>query len=80
MRRAKLSLHPCCFISNLEHLTRKLSGFCASPVTCASSDPKEPHLRAVVSRTDGTAERRNFTPGAPWTEVPVSRAGTHVPR
>jgi hypothetical protein len=57
MRRAKLSLHPCCFISNLEHLTRKLSGLCASQSLAHHRTPTEPHLRAVVSRTDGTAVR-----------------------
>ncbi len=30
---------------------------------------RTPHLTAVVSRTDGIAERRNFIPAVPWTEV-----------
>src|SRR6266403_2275203 len=36
-------------------------GLLCLPVTCASSDPKGSHLRAVVSRTDATSERRTFT-------------------
>jgi hypothetical protein len=71
MRRAKLSSQPC----RNEHLTRKLSGFYR-----ASSDPKGPHLKAVVTRTDGTSERRTFTAEHYGQRSAVSRAGHMLPR
>ena len=45
------------------------------PVTCASSDPKGTHLRAVVSRTDGTSDGDFHTPEHHGQRSPVSRAG-----
>jgi hypothetical protein len=41
---------------------------------------RTPQLTAVVSRTDGIAERRNFTTAAPWAEVSPSRAQEHMCR
>jgi hypothetical protein len=62
MRRAKLSLQP--------GRNSKTFRLLCLPVTCASSDPKGPHLKAVVSHTDGTVERRDFTLGLHRPEVP----------
>jgi hypothetical protein len=67
MRRAELSLQPRCNSETFRLL--------CLPVTCASSDPKGPPLRAVVGRTDGTAERRNFASGHHGQRSPVSRGG-----